>query len=54
MDLVSTVLYLTKKHLTAVEVHTKISHVLGEGSIACSTVSRYLRKQSFADSSTLP
>jgi hypothetical protein len=51
MDLESTVLYLNKKDLAVVEIHTEINHVLGEGTIEYSTVTPDLRKQSFADSS---
>jgi hypothetical protein len=54
MDLESFVLYLNKKDLVRVEIHTEINRVLGEGTIGYSTVTRYLYKQSFADSSTLP
>jgi hypothetical protein len=48
------VLYLKKNNLAAVEIHIEINHVLGAGTIGYSTVPRYLHKQSFADSSTLP
>jgi hypothetical protein len=54
MNLESIVLYFNKKDLAAVEIHTEINHILGEGTIGCSTVTRYLCKQSFADSSILP
>jgi hypothetical protein len=54
MDFELIVLYLNKKDLAAVEIHTKINHVSGEGPIGYSTVARYLRKQSFAYSLTLP
>jgi hypothetical protein len=47
-------LYLNKKDLAAVEIPTKISHILGKTTIGYPTITRYLRKQSFADSSTLP
>jgi hypothetical protein len=53
MDLESIMPYLNEKDLTAVEIHTEINHVLGEGTIGYLTVTRYLRKQNFADSSTL-
>jgi hypothetical protein len=46
-------LYLNKKGLAAVEIHTEINHVFGEGTVRYSTVTRYLCKQGFADSSTL-
>jgi hypothetical protein len=49
MDLESTVLYLNKKDLAAVEIHTKIDHVFGEDTVGYSTVTRYLHKQSFSD-----
>jgi hypothetical protein len=44
MDFESIVLYLSKKDLPAVEIHTEINHVLGEGTIGYSTVTRYFRK----------
>jgi hypothetical protein len=47
-------LYRNKKDLATVEIHTEINQVLGESTIRYSTVTRHLRKQSFADSSTLP
>jgi hypothetical protein len=53
MDLESIVLYLNKKDLAAVEICTKINHVLGKDIIGYSTVTRSLCKQSFADFSTL-
>jgi hypothetical protein len=53
MDLESITLYLNKKHLSAVVIHAGINSVLGEGTIGCSTVARYLRKQSFANASHL-
>jgi hypothetical protein len=53
MDLESIVLYFNKKDLAAIEIHAEINGVLGEGTIRYSTVARHLRKQSFADSSTL-
>jgi hypothetical protein len=46
-------LYLNKKHLSAVTIHAEINSVLGEGTIGYSIVTRYLRKQSFADASHL-
>jgi hypothetical protein len=46
-------LYLNKKHLLAVAIHAEINSVLGEGTIGYSTVTRYLRKQSFANASHL-
>jgi hypothetical protein len=54
MDLESIVLYLNRNNLAPVEIGTKIKDVFGEGTVGYSTVTRYLRKQSFADSSTLP
>jgi hypothetical protein len=45
--------YLNKKHLSVVEIHTEINSILGEGTIGYSTVTRYLRKQSFANASHL-
>jgi hypothetical protein len=53
MDFESITLYLNKKHLSAVAIHAEINSVLGEGTIGYSTVSRYLRKQSFANASHL-
>jgi hypothetical protein len=46
-------LYLNKKHLSAVAIHAEINSVLGEGTIGYSTVTRYLRKQNFANASHL-
>jgi hypothetical protein len=37
-------LYLNRKDLAAVEIHTEINHVLGEGTIGYSIVRRYLHK----------
>jgi hypothetical protein len=54
MDLESIVLYLNKKDLAAVKIHTEINHVLGQSTIGYSTVTRYLHKQSFSYSLTLP
>jgi hypothetical protein len=53
MDLESITLYLNKKHLSTVALHAEINSVLGEGTIGYSTVTRYLRKQSFANASHL-
>jgi hypothetical protein len=53
MDLESITLYRNKKHLSAVAIHAEIANVLGEGTIGYSTVTRYLRKQSFANASDL-
>jgi hypothetical protein len=49
MDLKSVMLYLNNKHLSAVVIHAEINIVLGEDTIGYSTVTRYLRKQSFAN-----
>jgi hypothetical protein len=46
-------MYLNKKHLPAVAIDAEINSVLGEGTIGCSTVTRYWRKQSFANASHL-
>jgi hypothetical protein len=46
-------LYLNKKHFSAVAIHAEINSVIGEGTIGYSTVTRYLRKQSFANASYL-
>jgi hypothetical protein len=54
MDLESLVLSLNKKDLAAVEIRTEINHVLGEGTIGYSTVTRYRRRQNFANSSAFP
>jgi hypothetical protein len=53
IDLEPVVLSLNKKDLETVEIHAEINHILGEDAIVYSTVMRYLRKQSFADSSAL-
>jgi hypothetical protein len=53
MDLESITLYLNKKHLSAVAIHAETNSVLGGGSIEYLTVTRYLRKQSFANASHL-
>jgi hypothetical protein len=53
MDLESITLYLNKEHLSAVEIHAEINSVLEEGTIGYSTITRYLRKQSFANASQL-
>jgi hypothetical protein len=53
MDLESVTLYLNKKHLSAVAIHAEINSVLGEGMIGYSTITRYLRKQCFANASHL-
>jgi hypothetical protein len=49
MYIESITLYLNKKHLSAVAIHAEINNVLGEGMIGYSTITRYLRKQSFAN-----
>jgi hypothetical protein len=53
MDLESVTLYLNKKYLSAVAIHAEINSVLGESTIGYSIVTRYLRKQSFANASHL-
>jgi hypothetical protein len=53
MDLESITLYLNKKYLSAVAIHTEINSVLGENTIGYSTVTRDLRKQSFVNASHL-
>jgi hypothetical protein len=53
MNLESVTLYLNKGHLSAVAIHAEINSVIGEGTIRHSTVTRYLRKQSFANASHL-
>jgi hypothetical protein len=54
VELESIALYFNKKDLAVDEIHIKINHVLGEGTVGYSIVTRSLRKQSSADSSTLP
>jgi hypothetical protein len=49
MDLESITLYLNKKQFSAVAIHAEINSVLGEGTAGYSTVTRYLRKQSFTN-----
>jgi hypothetical protein len=49
MDFESVKLYLSKKHLSAVVIHAETNSVLREGTIGYSTVARYLRKQTFAN-----
>jgi hypothetical protein len=53
MNLESITLSLNKKHLSAVAIHAEINSVLGEGTTGYSTVTRSLRKQSFANASHL-
>jgi hypothetical protein len=53
MDLESVTLYLSKKHFSAVAIHAEINSVFGEGTIGYSTVTCYLRKQSFTNASHL-
>jgi hypothetical protein len=53
MDLESITFYFNKKHLSAITIHAEINSVLGEGTIGYSTVTCYLRKQSFANASHL-
>jgi hypothetical protein len=53
MDLGSITLYLNKKHFSTVAIHAEINSVIGEGRIGYSTVTRYLRKQSFTNASHL-
>jgi hypothetical protein len=53
MDLESITLYLNKKHFSVVAIRAEINGVLGEGAIGYSTVTRYLRKQTFANASHL-
>jgi hypothetical protein len=50
IDLESITLCLDMKHFGAVEIHAEINKVLGEGIVGYSTITRYLRKQSFPDS----
>jgi hypothetical protein len=53
MDLELITLYLNKKHLSTVAIHAEINSVVGEGTMGYSTVTRYLRRQSFANVSHL-
>jgi hypothetical protein len=53
MDLESITSYLNKKHLSAVAIHAEINSVLREGTIGYSTITRYLRKQTFVYASHL-
>jgi hypothetical protein len=53
MDLELITLDLNNKHLSAVAIHAEINSVLGECTIGYSTITRYLRKQSFANASHL-
>jgi hypothetical protein len=53
MDLESITLYFNKKHFSAAALHAEINSILGEGTIAYSTVTPYLRKQSFVNASHL-
>jgi hypothetical protein len=53
MDLELITLYLNKKYLLEVAIHAEINSVLREGTIGYSTVTRSLRKQSFANVSDL-
>jgi hypothetical protein len=49
MDLELITLSLNKKHISAFAIHAEINSVLREGMIGYSTVTHYLRKQSFAN-----
>jgi hypothetical protein len=51
MDLESITLYLTMKHLGALEIHAEINNVLGQSTVGYSTITGYLEKQSFPHSS---
>jgi hypothetical protein len=51
IDLESVTSYLAMKLLGAVEIRAEISKVLGTGIVRYSTITRYLRKESFPDSS---
>jgi hypothetical protein len=53
MDLGSITLYLNKKHFPTVAIHAEINSIIGEGMIGYSTVTRYLRNQSFTNASHL-
>jgi hypothetical protein len=47
----SITLCLNKRHPSAATIHAEINSVLGEGTIGYSTITHYLRKQSFANAS---
>jgi hypothetical protein len=51
MDLESITLYLATKHIGAVEIHSGINNILGEGTVGHPTITQYWRKQSSPDSS---
>jgi hypothetical protein len=51
MDLESITLYLARKHLGVLDIHTGINSVLGQGIVGYSTRSRYMRKRTFPHSS---
>jgi hypothetical protein len=53
MDLESITLYLHRKHLGTVAISTEINSVLRPGTVGYLTITRYLRKQSFLDSSSV-
>jgi hypothetical protein len=50
-ELESITLYLAMKHLGALDIHTKINIVPGQGNVGYSTITGYLRKRSFPHSS---
>jgi hypothetical protein len=54
MDLESNTPFLVKKNFGATEIQTEINSVLRAGIIADSTITRSLRKRSFAHGSERP
>jgi hypothetical protein len=53
-DLESIALFLAMKSLSATAIQAQINNVLGPGTVAYSTVTRFLRKRSFAGPSERP
>jgi phosphatidate phosphatase PAH1 len=54
MDLESMTLFLAKKDFGAIEIQTESNRDLGADNITDSTMTRYLRKRSFAEFSQRP
>jgi hypothetical protein len=54
MDLESIALFLAKKNLGVIEIQAEMNNVLGAGTVAYSTVTRYLGKRSFTHPSERP
>jgi hypothetical protein len=51
MDLQSITFYLTIKHLRALEIHDESNNVLEQSTLGYPTLTKYLRKRSFPNSS---